>query len=32
MKGKTDARRLAELDESVLRELIRDCADTTFGI
>lgn len=25
-------KRLADLDESVLRELIRDCADTTFGM
>ncbi len=25
-------KRLAELDETVLRELIRDCADTTFGV
>jgi len=25
-------KRLAELDEAVLRELIRDCADTTFGM
>lgn len=25
-------KRLAELDEAVLRELIRDCADTTFGV
>jgi hypothetical protein len=25
-------KRLADLDETVLRELIRDCADTTFGV
>ena len=25
-------KRLADLDEPVLRELIRDCADTTFGV
>jgi len=25
-------KRLADLDETVLRQLIRDCADTTFGV